>query len=60
VFWIGLNPQPFTRVLHASVENLVKQVEPAAAAAGSPEAVPLVTSAAEIRNPKPEIRGKSE
>jgi NADH-quinone oxidoreductase subunit M len=25
VFWIGLNPQPFTRVLHASVENLVKQ-----------------------------------
>jgi NADH-quinone oxidoreductase subunit M len=27
VFWIGLNPQPFTRVLHASVENLVKQVQ---------------------------------
>jgi hypothetical protein len=27
VFWIGLNPRPFTRVLHASVENLVAQVE---------------------------------
>jgi NADH-quinone oxidoreductase subunit M len=27
VFWIGLHPQPFTRVLHASVENLLKQVE---------------------------------
>ena len=27
VLWIGLNPQPFTRVLHASVENLLKQVE---------------------------------
>lgn len=27
IVWIGLNPQPFTRVLHASVANLVKQVE---------------------------------
>ncbi len=27
VLWIGLNPQPFTRVLHASVDNLLKQVE---------------------------------
>ena len=26
VFWIGLNPQPFTHVLHASVENLLKLV----------------------------------
>jgi NADH-quinone oxidoreductase subunit M len=26
VLWIGLNPQPFTRVLHASVEHLVTQV----------------------------------
>ena len=25
VFWIGLHPQPFTRVLHASVERLVEQ-----------------------------------
>jgi NADH-quinone oxidoreductase subunit M len=35
VFWIGLNPQPFTRVLHASVENLLKQVNGAAAMAAS-------------------------
>jgi NADH-quinone oxidoreductase subunit M len=26
VLWIGLHPAPFTRVLHASVEKLVKQV----------------------------------
>ena len=26
VFWIGLHPQPFTRVLHASVGNVVAQV----------------------------------
>jgi NADH-quinone oxidoreductase subunit M len=26
VFWIGLNPQPFTRVLHASVAHLLQQV----------------------------------
>ena len=25
VLWIGLNPQPFTRVLHASVEHLITQ-----------------------------------
>ena len=34
VFWIGLHPQPFTRVLHVSVENLLKQAQsPATAAA---------------------------
>ncbi|MHC1764946.1 MAG: NuoM family protein [Verrucomicrobiia bacterium] len=27
VLWIGLNPQPFTRVLHASVQNLLAQVQ---------------------------------
>jgi NADH-quinone oxidoreductase subunit M len=26
VLWIGLNPEPFTRVLHASVLNLLQQV----------------------------------
>jgi len=26
VFWIGLNPEPFMRVLHASVEQLIQQV----------------------------------
>jgi NADH-quinone oxidoreductase subunit M len=36
VFWIGLNPQPFTRVLHASVENLVRQVRPSPAVAAHP------------------------
>ena len=29
VFWIGLHPQPFTRVLHASVERLVEQTSTA-------------------------------
>lgn len=28
VFWIGLNPAPFTRVLHASVDHLIAQVDP--------------------------------
>jgi len=32
VFWIGLHPQPFTRVLHVSVENLLKQAQASAAA----------------------------
>jgi NADH-quinone oxidoreductase subunit M len=27
VLWIGLNPQPFTRVLHASVQHLITQVQ---------------------------------
>ncbi len=27
VFWIGLHPEPFTRVLHASVERLLEQTE---------------------------------
>jgi NADH-quinone oxidoreductase subunit M len=26
VFWIGLHPQPFTRVLHATVQHLLEQV----------------------------------
>jgi NADH-quinone oxidoreductase subunit M len=26
VFWIGLHPQPFTGVLHASVQHLLEQV----------------------------------
>ena len=25
VFWIGLHPEPFTRVLHASVQHLLDQ-----------------------------------
>lgn len=36
VFWIGLNPAPFTRVMHASVENLLRQARPATSLAGSP------------------------
>lgn len=47
VLWIGLNPKPFTRVLHSSVNNLLAQVqraapEPAATVAQSwgPQRVP--------------------
>jgi NADH-quinone oxidoreductase subunit M len=29
VFWIGLHPQPITRVLHASIERLVEQTSTA-------------------------------
>jgi NADH-quinone oxidoreductase subunit M len=31
VFWIGLNPEPFTRVLHASVQHLLEQTNLASA-----------------------------
>jgi NADH-quinone oxidoreductase subunit M len=38
VFWIGLNPQTFTCVLHASVQHLVTQVQSSEGyAAGHPE-----------------------
>jgi NADH-quinone oxidoreductase subunit M len=33
VFWIGLHPEPFTRVMHASVQHLLDQTRPAAALA---------------------------
>ncbi|MEX2044849.1 MAG: NADH-quinone oxidoreductase subunit M, partial [Opitutus sp.] len=29
IFWIGLNPQPILRIMHASVLNLVSQANPA-------------------------------
>ncbi|HWI60057.1 MAG TPA: NADH-quinone oxidoreductase subunit M [Bacillota bacterium] len=29
VFWIGLHPEPFTRVMHSSVQNVLKQAQPA-------------------------------
>ena len=54
VFWIGLNPQPFIRVLHASVENLVQQVNPPAPSAHEADGW------VQIRNPKSEVRDKSE
>jgi NADH-quinone oxidoreductase subunit M len=40
VLWIGLKPEPFTRVLHASVDNLLRQVE------RSPSAVAQVSKPA--------------
>jgi NADH-quinone oxidoreductase subunit M len=33
VFWIGLHPQPFTNVMHASVQNIVQQYNKPAATA---------------------------
>ncbi len=36
VLWIGLNPQPFTRVLHTSVQHLLTQVQSTAAYAAQP------------------------
>lgn len=36
VFWIGLNPKPFTAVLHASVEHLIGQVAGVSARAALP------------------------
>src|SRR5262249_22235246 len=35
VLWIGLNPQPFTRVLHSSVEHLITQVQGASSQPGA-------------------------
>jgi NADH-quinone oxidoreductase subunit M len=53
VFWIGLKPQPFTRVLHVSVANLVQQVErsPAAMAETSPTRGGTVTPAVPTTKP---------
>jgi NADH-quinone oxidoreductase subunit M len=31
VFWIGLHPEPFTRVMEKSVQNVLEQVQPASA-----------------------------
>jgi len=36
VFWIGLHPEPFTRVLHASVQHLLQQTQRATAYAVLP------------------------
>jgi NADH-quinone oxidoreductase subunit M len=38
VFWIGLQPQPFMQVFHASVDRLVDQVEQPVAATERPSA----------------------
>ncbi len=35
VFWIGLHPEPFTRVMHASVQHLLTQVTQSAAYASA-------------------------
>lgn len=40
VFWIGLHPEPFTRVMHASVQHLIEHHEQAQAATGGLAALP--------------------
>ena len=36
VFWIGLHPEPFTRVMHTSVRHLLEQTQPSAGLAAVP------------------------
>ena len=36
VFWIGLHPEPFMRVMHASVEHLLQQTHPVTGLAAAP------------------------
>jgi NADH-quinone oxidoreductase subunit M len=36
VFWIGLHPEPFTRVMHTSVRHLLEQTQPPAGLAAVP------------------------
>jgi NADH-quinone oxidoreductase subunit M len=36
VFWIGLHPEPFTRVMHASVRHLLEQTQPPTGLAAAP------------------------
>jgi NADH-quinone oxidoreductase subunit M len=50
VFWIGLHPEPFTRVMETSVKHLMQQAEPTPAVAGK----------SEIGNPKTEGSPKAE
>jgi NADH-quinone oxidoreductase subunit M len=55
VFWIGLHPEPFTRVLDASIKHLVEQAEPAATAvATKPEGQNKTAgkTKAELRKPQ--------
>jgi hypothetical protein len=52
VFWIGLHPEPFTRVLHASVERLLNQAQ---GTAGAVVVAPQETRS-EVRSPKSEVR----
>jgi NADH-quinone oxidoreductase subunit M len=63
VFWIGLHPEPFTRVMHASVQHLLAQTtgEPGS---GTKAALAMKAEGrgpkSEGRNPKSEGNPKSE
>ena len=53
VFWIGLHPEPFTRVMHASVQRLMQQTQASqpASPTGPPRLISLTSQTAPLSTP---------
>ena len=63
VFWIGLHPEPFTRVMDASVKRLMEQAQrtqPPGTYVAAPPAKSEIRRPKSERNPKPENRNPKE
>ena len=64
VFWIGLHPEPFTRVMEASVNRLLQQTQQQQAqdayVTASPAGKPETRNPKSERSPKPEVRSPKE